>query len=252
VFDKVSDTWSVTVPAKFAGKTQGLCGLADGDMSNDLWVGSYAVAPVSATSTASGDDLASFFNHWLVDDTGAAGGLADSSPSCLSDALPDAALIAGAGSALVRSTCERYFGSKFADLTGVVDPSEYIDTCVRTIADLPVLKPDAALSASWPGCSVFAAYVSAASRVGKCIEWRTADFCPYSGCSADFVYNGCGPSVMKTCDNYKTYNVIDHVFNTEGCFCVDGKVCASLVYINSSGGQPLKLPNIALCRASYQ
>uniref|UniRef100_H2Y887 von Willebrand factor n=1 Tax=Ciona savignyi TaxID=51511 RepID=H2Y887_CIOSA len=229
VFDQASDTWSIHVPAKFSGQTEGLCGLADSEISNDLWMGSYAVASVSSTATANSEDIGAFFNHWLATDSdvGISAGVNGEAvtSACLSDALPETGLIAGGGSSLVRSYCDQLFASSvFSPLASVVDPSEYVDTCVRAIAGLPVMKIGVAVSADWPGCSVFAAYASAAARVGKCIEWRNNDFCPYSGCGAGNVYMGCGTSIVKTCDNFKTFNGLSVTYDTEGCFCTGGKV----------------------------
>ncbi|XP_078495661.1 uncharacterized protein LOC445660 [Ciona intestinalis] len=229
VFDQASDAWSIHVPAKFSGQTEGLCGLADGEISNDLWMGSYSVASVSTSVSASSQDVGTFFNHWL--DKNIAGGSQVGAngeagvSSCLSDALPETGLIAGGGSALVRSYCEHVFAlPTFSSLSSFVDAGEYVDTCVRATAGLPVMKIGVAVSGEWPGCSVFAAYASAAARAGKCIEWRTSDFCAYSGCSSGSEYIGCGSSVTKTCDNFKTFDGLPVTYNTEGCFCSSGKV----------------------------
>lgn len=59
-YDNSADSWEITVPAKFSAKTEGLCGMADTDASNDLWVGGYSV-PI-----AKSDAVETFFNHWLV------------------------------------------------------------------------------------------------------------------------------------------------------------------------------------------
>uniref|UniRef100_F6TIX8 CTCK domain-containing protein n=1 Tax=Ciona intestinalis TaxID=7719 RepID=F6TIX8_CIOIN len=229
VFDQASDAWSIHVPAKFSGQTEGLCGLADGEISNDLWMGSYSVASVSTSGSASSEDVGTFFNHWLDKNIAAgsqvgANGEAGVS-SCLSDALPETGLIAGGGSALVRSYCEHVFAlPTFSSLSSFVDAGEYVDTCVRATAGLPVMKIGVAVSGDWPGCSVFAAYASAAARAGKCIEWRTPEFCAYSGCSSGSEYIGCGSSVTKTCDNFKTFDGLPVTYDTEGCFCSSGKV----------------------------
>ena len=220
VYDYVSDTWEVQVPAKFSGKTEGLCGLADGEISNDLWVGTYAVASVSASASVSADVVGSFFNHWLVTNGASVNAL-----GCLTDATAGTGLIAGGGSALARTFCTKLFsGDIFAELSNLVDTSEYIDTCVRTTAGLPIPRADAVISSTWPGCSVFAAYAEAGARLGKCIDWRSESFCAYSGCTGDCTYQACGPSIQKTCDNFKTYDSLNVVFNNEGCFCADGKV----------------------------
>lgn len=217
VYDHASDTWSVEVPAKYSGKTEGLCGLADGEISNDLWIGSYAVASVSAKASVSTDVIGTFVNHWLAKNSG--------SSECLVDAATETGLIAGGGSALARTFCSNLFASEtFAELTSVVDPSEYIDTCVRATAGLPVLHAGASVSSNWPGCSVLSAYAEAGARLGKCISWRTDDFCPYSCTGQGCVYEACGPSIQKTCENFKTYESLKVSFNAEGCFCSEGKV----------------------------
>lgn len=73
-YDNSADAWEITVPAKFSAKTEGLCGMADTDASNDLWVGGYSVP-----STKS-DAVETFFNHWLV----------NPSPICYTNALAGA------------------------------------------------------------------------------------------------------------------------------------------------------------------
>ena len=226
VFDYVSDTWAVHVPAKYSGKTEGLCGLADGEISNDLWVGSYAIASVSAGASVSTDIIGSFFNHWLVNNQAGANGLATVDSVCLTDASAGTGLIAGGGSALARIFCSKLFaGDIFAELAGLLDTTEYIDTCVRATAGLPNLRAGATIASDWPGCSVFAAYAEAGARLGKCIDWRSESFCAYSGCAGNGCqYQACGPSIQKTCDNFKTYESLNVLFNTEGCFCSDGKV----------------------------
>jgi len=197
--DYVSDTWSVHVPAKFSGKTEGLCGLADGEISNDLWVGTYAVASVSASASVSADTIGSFFNHWLVNNGASANALATIDATCLADASVGTELIAGGGSALARTFCTKIFsGDVFAELSSLVDTSEYIDTCVRATAGLPIPRADATISSTWPGCSVFAAYAEAGARQGKCVDWRSDSFCSYSSCTGDCTYKACGPSIQTT------------------------------------------------------
>ena len=238
VFDHASDTWAVHVPAKFSGKTEGLCGLADGNIRNDLWIGSYAVASVSAAVKADADSIATFFNHWLASESTSTDLVVGSAeeksglPSCLKDALPETGLIAGDGSALVRTYCSQLFTTgKFAEVTDVVDSTEYIDTCVRATAGLPVLQVGSPVSADWPGCSVCAAYASAAARAGKCIEWRSENFCAYPGTRIPgSEYHACGVDVQKSCENFKTYAAIKVNFNTEGYFCGEEKVSVCSFY----------------------
>ena len=227
VFDQISDTWAVHVPAKFSGKTEGLCGLADGEISNDLWIGTYAVASVSAGASVSADVVGSFFNHWLANSHG----LAAIDASCLTDATSGTGLIAGGGNALARTFCSKLFtGDAFTQLAGLVDTNEYIDTCVRATASLPIPHADAIVSSDWPGCSVFAAYAEAGARLGKCVDWRSSTFCAYSGCTGNCAYQACGPSIQKTCDNFKIYDSLSVTYNSEGCFCAEGKVSSYYSY----------------------
>ena len=221
IYDHASDTWTVQVPAKYSGKTEGLCGLADGEISNDLWVGTYAVVSVSADAGVSANVIGTFFNHWLVNSGSSA------TAECLADAA-ETGLIAGGGNDLARTFCSNIFASEtFAKLASLVDPTEYIDTCVRATSGLSLLHAGGVIASDWPGCSVFSAYAEAGARLGKCISWRKESFCAYSGCSGDGCqYQACGPSIQKTCDNFKSYESLNIAFNTEGCFCSKGKVRA--------------------------
>ena len=227
VFDHASDTWDIHVPAKYSGKTEGLCGLADGEISNDLWIGTYAVASVSAKVAVSANIIGTFFNHWLSRNHASGSGLATAElPECLVDAAAETGLIGGGGSALAHTFCSQLFAKDlFSEVAKVVDTKEYIDTCVRTTAGSPVLHIGANIPSDWPGCSVFAAFVEAGSRLGKCVSWRSDKFCAYSSCSGNGChYQACGPSTQKTCDNFKTYHSLKVSLNTEGCFCSAGKV----------------------------
>jgi len=186
VFDHAFDTWSVHVPAAFAGKTEGLCGMADGDCDNDFWAGGYPCG------------LDEFFNHWLL--------------------TPECAQVSVSATAESTAYCTGLFSKgPLAEMASVVDKSEYMDTCAL------VVPPSGKMSGE--GCSVFAAFASAAARAGKCVDWRSDDFCSYGACTiAGASYSACGPSVVKTCGNYKTYATVNAGHQAEGCFCNDGDV----------------------------
>merc|ERR1712096_487730 len=53
-FNLIVDSWIIDVPAKFAGKTEGLCGMADGEANNDFSVGGNPT------------DLSDFFKYWAL------------------------------------------------------------------------------------------------------------------------------------------------------------------------------------------
>lgn len=190
VFDLLFDTWSLEVPAKYAGKTEGLCGMADGDKSNDFWVGEHPA------------ELDDFFKYWSIDS------------SC--DVITQSQVTSES-----RATCEGIFAkAAFVEMSSAVDMSEYVETCANF-----ALPPSGAIGSDWPGCSVLAAFAESASRAGKCVEWRSEDLCAYGKCAvAGSSYSSCGPSVVQTCDNYKTYQTINVNYHTEGCFCPSGKV----------------------------
>lgn len=90
LFDKNADSWEITLPAKFGAKTEGLCGMADGDATNDFWVGSYSI------SQAKTDAVSTFFNHWLV---------TKGNELCYSDALESVAV--GASFASANEFCHK-------------------------------------------------------------------------------------------------------------------------------------------------
>jgi hypothetical protein len=237
IFDRSSDTWSVSVPSRFSGKTEGLCGLADGEVSNDLWVGSYAVTTVSTGVCANATDMEVFFNHYL--DADASAGV-----SCLAGADISAEVALSSDDTRViiaRAFCAKLFKAKmFGELADVVDQKEYLEDCVRVSYNSPVRVYSNKITSNWPGCSVFASYAKACGRAGKCISWRTEDFCPFTGCGADMQYEACGASVCKSCSNYKTYEGLNVDYNTEGCFCTAGKVMQD--------GECVSVPECGVCR----
>ena len=53
-FNLIVDSWTIDVPAKFVGKTEGLCGLADGEASNDFNIGGNPT------------ELGNFFKDWAL------------------------------------------------------------------------------------------------------------------------------------------------------------------------------------------
>jgi len=191
VFDHTFDTWSIHIPSSFAGKTEGLCGMADGDSENDFWIGGHSTT------------LDNFFAYWLV------------TPGCTEINAEVSAEV----QIQSRQLCSDLFSkSAFADMASVVDINEYVETCAG------IVPPEGKITSDWPGCSVFAAFASAASRAGKCVDWRTDDLCSYGKCSTGASYSACGPSTPKTCDNYKTYQAISVGYGVEGCNCDAGKV----------------------------
>ena len=191
VFDRLQDSWSIEVPAAFAGKTEGLCGMADGDSSNDFWVAGYP------------SEIESFLEYWLVD------------PNCKT---VEATASTQSQQQLCKSLFER---SAFVEMSQVLDASEYIADCASY--DIP---DGDYISSDWAGCSVFAAFAEAASRAGKCVEWRSDNFCAYQGCSTiGAIYNACAPNIPKTCENFRAYHVLSKEHYKERCVCPDEKVC---------------------------
>ncbi|XP_077966609.1 von Willebrand factor-like [Styela clava] len=211
-YDLNADAWEIIVPTKFAAKTEGLCGMADGDISNDLWVGGYAIAQTKK------DAIETFFNHWLID--------VNADTSCFVDAIIDVDISMFS----VKSFCAEIFSSTFPNC--LVDKTEYLETCTKKSAGMAT--PAGIVPASWPGCSALSAYAADCARTGTCAHWRRDDLCPYSVCGAmGAQYSACGPSVVKTCTNYKFYSGLKISHNVEGCFCtgdlilLDGKCVSS-------------------------
>ena len=165
--------------------------MADGDSENDFWIGGHSTT------------LDNFFAYWLV------------TPGCTEINAEVSAEV----QIQSRQLCSDLFSkSAFADMASVVDINEYVETCAG------IVPPEGKITSDWPGCSVFAAFASAASRAGKCVDWRTDDLCSYGKCSTGASYSACGPSTPKTCDNYKTYQAISVGYGVEGCNCDAGKV----------------------------
>lgn len=72
-------------------------------------------------------------------------------------------------------------------------------------------------------CDVLASLASSCRSAGHCIEWRSESLCPIK-CAANMVFRACGPNVVKTCSNYKSYSSLKIEYTAEGCFCPDDMV----------------------------
>ena len=59
-YNRDSDAWEIEIPVRYSGKTEGLCGMADGEKANDLWMAGYSIPTTKSRA------VETFFNHWLV------------------------------------------------------------------------------------------------------------------------------------------------------------------------------------------
>ncbi|KAL1267088.1 hypothetical protein QQF64_002763 [Cirrhinus molitorella] len=85
-------------------------------------------------------------------------------------------------------------------------------------------------------CTSLQSYARACSRVGLCIHWRNYTNLCNIECSADKVFNPCGPAEQPTCADIPDQNI--NKVPTEGCFCVNGTLLfnkASGVCVNKCG-----------------
>jgi len=191
-FNLIVDSWIIDVPAKFAGKTEGLCGMADGEANNDFSVGGNPT------------DLSDFFKYWALN------------PLCVD--------IHAQASAASLAKCTKYFEKMPTESSAsAIDNSEFIDACSRYIWPKGNNVP-----LSWPGCSVFSAFANKAAKSGTCTNWRSEKFCSYTNkCRFGTTFSACGPNVPKTCENYKTYSTLNVAYDTEGCYCDAEKVLSN-------------------------
>lgn len=114
------------------------------------------------------------------------------------------------------------FASAFGSTS--IDAAEYITTCAKISSGVS-LPSDGLIPTTWPGCSALSAYASQCALSGMCLEWRTSTLCPYSACDITGTqYLACGPSLVRNCENFKTYGALLKSFSTEGCYCSEDKV----------------------------
>uniref|UniRef100_A0A8C2F9J9 Uncharacterized protein n=1 Tax=Cyprinus carpio TaxID=7962 RepID=A0A8C2F9J9_CYPCA len=98
-------------------------------------------------------------------------------------------------------------------------------------------------------CTSLQSYARACSQLGICIHWRNYTNLCNIECSADKVYNACGPAEPPSCD------LPDHNTNTvttEGCFCLEGTllfnkesgVCVNKCGCLDASGMPRKFDEV--------
>jgi len=189
--------WSVKTSAKYIGQTEGMCGSCDGSSANEFYV-------EEACATLSIPDFARW---WFVSRDETCTPTPPPPPTCDTCDLCTAAF-----SSSVFNTCR-----------ATVTTSVYEETCnrVNCIGQSAHLNGTSSTSidtknhVDYLSCSSIAAF---AAKCDECVEWRTPELCPVQ-CDANMEFKSCGPSIVKTCDNYKIYDTMRMTHRTEGCFC---------------------------------
>ncbi|KAL4222951.1 Mucin-5B [Mactra antiquata] len=183
----------VTVTDELRGKTQGLCGVYDGDQTNEFTTDSGNVV----------SEPASFVSTWK---RSLAGETCPDSPQT-GCSTADEQVVASA-----TSTCEALNGQDFAICHHAVDPAKYIAAC----------KEDCCSNSGQScSCSSFEAYASECLSQNIELNWRANSQCPVQ-CPNNQVHKECGSMCQKTCQSpvaaCETHDCID------GCFCPDDMV----------------------------
>merc|ERR1712131_198107 len=189
--------WSVKTSAKYIGQTEGMCGSCDGSSANEFYV-------EEACATLSIPDFARW---WFVSRDETCTPTPPPPPTC-----DTCDLCTTAFSSSVFNTCR-----------ATVTTSVFEETCnrVNCIGQSAHLNGTSSTSINtknhvdYLSCSSIAAF---AAKCDECVEWRTPELCPVQ-CDANMEFKSCGPSIVKTCDNYKIYDTMRMTFRTEGCFC---------------------------------
>uniref|UniRef100_F6W680 CTCK domain-containing protein n=1 Tax=Ciona intestinalis TaxID=7719 RepID=F6W680_CIOIN len=207
-------SWSVRVPAEYSGSTIGLCGQCDGDKSNDCWDGVKYI--VKIIITAMKQIIYIIFNTQIfcsVQEFVTCFGASPTMPMFVPQ--PEVCIEGDKCAALITSSFD----------TCTVTPDMYIQSCVASICNVSDhhLLIHSTIIKGGDECEALASMASACRSNGYCIEWRSDTVCPLT-CPMDKIYKACGPTVVKTCENYKTYATLPVEYTAEGCFCPDNLV----------------------------
>ena len=193
--------WSVKTSSSYIGQVEGMCGSCDGSADNDMFVSGSRLSVVD------------FARWWMV----------SRDETCTPPVIPpppqceECDLCTTAFSSSVFDTCR-----------ATITTETYETTCnrVNCIGQASHLNTTATSSTSIRNhedhlsCSSIAAF---AAKCDECVEWRTPELCPVT-CDANMEFKSCGPSIVKTCANYKIFDSLAITYKTEGCFCPENLV----------------------------
>ncbi|KAI4580846.1 hypothetical protein MJG53_010388 [Ovis ammon polii x Ovis aries] len=174
---------------------RGLCGICDGDVSNDLTLKDGSVV-------GEAEDPAPFLDSWQV-------------PSSLTSAgqtrfRPDSCATADC------SPCLRMVSNRtFSACHRFVPPESFCDLWIRDTKY--VQQP----------CVALTVYVAMCHKFHVCIEWRRSDYCPFL-CSSDSTYQACVSACEppETCQDGMLGPLDPEQCQVlgEGCVCSEGTI----------------------------
>ncbi|KAM3625541.1 uncharacterized protein V6R79_013741 [Siganus canaliculatus] len=171
--------------------TMGLCGLCDGDPTNDLTL-------ANGTTVGTSEDPAVFIDSWQVPNTTSY--VSTSRRRELNCSTSDC------------STCLAMLQkAAFSPCHAFVPPSTFCEVWVR---DEEYVNNQ---------CVALAAYVASCHKFNICIEWRSPDYCPFV-CPDTLRYQACLPAcTSQSCPNHDFDSDPDQCSGmTEGCICPEG------------------------------
>ncbi|XP_068115978.1 mucin-2-like [Hyperolius riggenbachi] len=175
--------------------SMGLCGLCDGNATNDL------ILPNGRVLTKS-DDTEEFLDSWQVPYTLTyVGKERHQDLNC---------------SAVDCSPCfQMILNQTFSSCHPYVSPESFCDLWVQ---DVDFIQDP---------CKALTAYTAMCHKFNVCIEWRSSEFCPFH-CPESLVYRPCLPvcDVPRTCQNNEIdlYETESCSALTEGCVCAQGDI----------------------------
>ncbi|XP_023807134.2 otogelin isoform X3 [Oryzias latipes] len=171
--------------------TMGLCGVCDGDPTDDLTLPNGSVL-------GAGEDPALFIDSWQVSNTTSY--ISQSRRRDLNCSTSDC------------STCLSMLeNATFTACHAFVPPSTFCEVWVR---DSEYVNNQ---------CVALAAYVASCHKFNICIEWRRPNYCPFI-CAATLRYQACLPAcTSQSCPNHDFDADPEQCSGlTEGCVCPEG------------------------------
>ncbi|XP_053374174.1 von Willebrand factor-like [Mercenaria mercenaria] len=183
----------VTVTDDLKGKTQGLCGIYDGDQSNDFTTDTGVVV----------SEPAAFVTTWK---RSLAGEVCPDTPQTGCSTADPKVVSTASGE------CNALMGNEFATCHHAVDPRPYVLACQEDCCTT---------SGSSCVCSSLQAYATECLKLDIKINWRSKQSCSVK-CPTNQVYKQCGSMCAKTCQS-PAASCEDHSC-IDGCFCPDGMV----------------------------
>ncbi|XP_033120399.1 von Willebrand factor-like [Anneissia japonica] len=182
----------VVSPALFWNQTEGLCGLCNGNFTDDFLSRDGKVI----------EDEFEFGYDWLEPPGGDREG-------CIPPAEPTACI----PSQEVIDWCSKINSTIFETCHGYVDTREYYETCIR----------DGCANSTAGNCWAFESYTEECSGNNICIPWRSDEFCP-EPCPDGLVYRQCNCPIAEidSCSAWEHFECpLDPI---AGCFCPEGTV----------------------------